>query len=158
MPIATAFGVCLLAIPALSQDPRAIDGDTIAFDGETVRLWGIDAPEIGQYCRAFNEPVDAGALAADILGDLAQTLSHCEPIGMDPDAAVIARCYLGTGEDLGAMMVAAGFAWDWPHQSGGAYTQDWSRAVAEGRGLTTIDCMPPWEWRQSQQAKSATRP
>ena len=32
-------------------DTRVIDGDTIVLNGSHVRLFGIDAPELGQLCK-----------------------------------------------------------------------------------------------------------
>jgi endonuclease YncB( thermonuclease family) len=40
----------LLARPAIAQEVRVTDGDTIKLNGTTYRLWGIDAPESKQLC------------------------------------------------------------------------------------------------------------
>ena len=68
-------------MPAISKDIRIIDGDSSEMDGEIIRLWGIDAPEIGQYCQVFHEPAEVGTLAADVLENLTRQLSYCEPTG-----------------------------------------------------------------------------
>jgi hypothetical protein len=47
---ALALALALLAAPAALCQPVAVDGDTLKADGVTWRLWGIDAPEIKQWC------------------------------------------------------------------------------------------------------------
>lgn len=39
-----ASALVLLWTAASTADIRVIDGDTLELDGETIRLWGIDAP------------------------------------------------------------------------------------------------------------------
>ncbi|MEM7446543.1 MAG: thermonuclease family protein, partial [Pseudomonadota bacterium] len=124
-------------------DINVIDGDTFEVEGQIIRLWGIDAPELDQHCRAFSEPVPAGELAAELLESLVYSLSHCEPMGDQPEDRTIARCHQTDGDDLGGEMVAAGYAWDWPEVSGGAYADRAAEAVAGGLGLTTIECQMP---------------
>lgn len=96
-------------------DVRVIDGDTLeAQDGETIRLWGVDAPETGS---------PGGAAATRAL----QILTHgrdlrCERIDLDPYGRTVARCRLGAHDvDLACRMVGLGYARDWPRYSGGAY-------------------------------------
>jgi len=149
--LAVLFVICL-TLPAVAQEIRVIDGDTFELDGEIIRLWGIDAPESDQACSAFGEPVGAGDLAAEVLQDLVQTLDRCETVDTDRDGQILARCFLDSGEDVGALMVEAGFAWDWPPYSGGAYADEAARATESG--LMTIDCMLPWEWREAMNIKT----
>lgn len=40
-----------------TEDYRVIDGDTIVLNGENVRLYGIDSPEIKQLCRDYGLPL-----------------------------------------------------------------------------------------------------
>ena len=47
---ALAAALALAASPALAQSARVVDGDTLKVYGVTYRLWGIDAPELGQPC------------------------------------------------------------------------------------------------------------
>jgi len=48
--------------------PRVIDGDSIVILKESIRLYGIDAPEIRQICRNKNNiPYMCGIIAKDAL-------------------------------------------------------------------------------------------
>ena len=42
------------------QAVRVIDGDTLEFDGQIIRLYGIDAPELGQLCDENGKPWPCG--------------------------------------------------------------------------------------------------
>ena len=53
---AMAWCVAMLWVSSVSAQQlqgaaRVVDGDTLRVAGERVRLFGIDAPEIGQPCR-----------------------------------------------------------------------------------------------------------
>jgi len=91
------------------------DGDTIVVGAVPVRLWGIAAPErrdpLGREATRF---VRERALAR-----------HAVCTGGTGERSwdrVVARCRIA-GEDLGALVVAAGLARDCPALSGGAYAR-----------------------------------
>lgn len=48
--------VLLFAMPAAALDLRVVNGDTLVLRGKTIRLWGIEAPEIGQQCLRDGNP------------------------------------------------------------------------------------------------------
>ncbi len=89
------------------------DGDTLRADGVGIRLWGIDAPEPdepgGPEARAALQAFTAGAEL------------RCEVKGTDRYRRIVARCDLPYGRDLACVLVAGGWAQDWPRYSGGAY-------------------------------------
>lgn len=138
--------------------PIAVDGDTLrlAVEGggvETVRLWGVDAPEGGQ-------PGGDHALQA-LAWALWRRGGHvglaCAVVDRDRWGRRVARC-AGFGEPEGALnaeMVRRGWAWDFARYSGGAYAAEERAARAERRGVFAIgDAVPPWEWRKMKREKA----
>ena len=153
MRTAIALAAVLLAAPTLAQDIRVIDGDTFEMDGETIRLWGIDAPEMDQPCRLDGEVVYAGQMAADILADVLLELDYCDTVDTDRWGRIVARCHTTDDELLGrheinSAVVLLGGAWDYRRFSGGEY--DLAESVARVReyGIWSMECTPPWEWRE----------
>ena len=90
-----------------------VDGDTIRIGKVSLRLAGIDAPELdhpwGQKAKwELIHLVKGQVITAKI----------------DPDMSydrLVATCYLPDGRDLSAEMVKRGLALDWPKFSGGKY-------------------------------------
>lgn len=90
-----------------------IDGDTIVINKITIRLFGIDAPELdqpyGQKAKwALLKLCKGHVVRAEFDGNLSHERS-------------VATCYLPDGRDLSAEMVKCGMALDWPKYSGGRY-------------------------------------
>ena len=124
---------------------RVIDGDTLEVGAETIRLWGIDAPEGGQSCARAGVTYDCGAEARAALSRLVSgRAGRCEARYKDRYDRTVARCFTG-GVDLGGELVRQGWALDYERYSKGHYRQD--QAEAEGRGLWLGEFAPPWEWR-----------
>lgn len=115
-----------------------VDGDTIRIGKVSLRLAGIDAPELEhpwgkkakwelvQFCKGQT-------ITAEIEPDLSYD-------------RVVATCYLPDGRDLSAEMVKIGMALDWPKFSGGKYAhlepdgvrkKHW-KAAARQRGHMTV--------------------
>src|SRR3984893_14935965 len=93
----------LVALPALAESVRVVDGDTLRVDGVTYRLWGIDAPEARQSCA---DDWPAGRTATEhlraLIGDRHVT---CEPLTLDRYCSIFALCR-ADGPDLGPDLVA----------------------------------------------------
>lgn len=102
-----------LAAALITGKAWVIDGDTIVVHGTHIRLWGIDAPEMdtkaGRYAKSF------------LMKFIARQPVACEAKDRDRYGRVVALCRRADGDDLAALMVAAGQARDWPEFSGGAY-------------------------------------
>lgn len=79
---------------------------------------------------------------------LLQVLGACEPMDTDRYGRMVARCYTLEGEDIGALLVAAGVAWDYGRYSGGCYADQEVGARAAGRGNWGMECVTAWEWRR----------
>lgn len=142
-----AAGVAaLLAGSAVAQAPASavIDGDTLRYNGATVHLWGIDAPEKGQTC---SDGWQAGTMAAEYLVGLIHNRKlACE---LKPSASTPGRTYAlckVDGQDLSAAMAEAGMAWSYAPQTQD-YTVQESNAMILVLGVHAHDCMKAWEWR-----------
>lgn len=125
----------------------ALDGDTIAYKGTNVHLWGIDAPEKGQTCL---DGWQAGKQAADYLAGLMRGKQvTCElKAATALDKLKYALCR-ADGQDLSAAMASAGMAWALVSQTLD-YTVQESTAMSQVWGVHANACMKAWEWRTSQ--------
>lgn len=134
----------LLAQPAHAQ--TVVDGDTLKLDGTIYRLWGIDAPEIGQHCT------DGWAAGAEATRYLRSILSNhkitCENKGSDRYGRTIGLCR-ADHSDIQADMVTAGMAWAFNRYSHDYVTNE-TNARANRRGVHGHDCIPAWEYRARQ--------
>jgi len=123
-----------------------IDGDTIEIRGQRLRLFGIDAPESSQLCRAENKPYRCGQQSAFALADkIGEQTVRCEERDIDRYQRVVAVCYLGK-EDLGSWLVKKGMALAFRRYSLD-YVAEEDEARAAKRGVWRGEFQPPWEWR-----------
>lgn len=124
---------------------QVIDGNTIKMDGTAYRLWGIDAPELGQRC--YPQGWAAGIEAARTLAAMIDKhpIVLCEARAVDPDGRTVALCRLG-GRDLGAAMVESGMAL----ASVGDYAEQETRARQARAGVHGHACLAPSEWREQR--------
>lgn len=90
-----------------------VDGDTIVIDKVSIRIAGIDAPELdhpfGKQAKwALLKLCKGQVVTARILPEMSYD-------------RLVAECALPDGRDLAAEMVRLGLALDWPRFSGGKY-------------------------------------
>lgn len=139
----------LIAGSAMAQAPASpvIDGDTLRYNGATVHLWGIDAPEVGQTC---SDGWPAGRIAADYLARLIHNRRLACDIEQSPSTPgkTYALCKVD-GKNLSAAMAEAGMAWSYTAQTKD-YTVQESNAMIGVFGVHAHDCMKAWEWRTRQ--------
>lgn len=109
-------GLILLAATAGSFAcllPSAIDGDTLrcANQSRTLRLAGIDTPEMPGHCRPGRACTVGDPYAArdHLRGLMRWHLVECADNGSDRYGRLIARCSAG-GTDLSCAMLASGLA------------------------------------------------
>lgn len=89
------------------------DTDTIVVSGVALRLNGVDAPENGT--QAGNEAT--AAMKRYVRG---MTVT-CELNGQRTHDRWVGVCFTNEGHDIGAVMIANGFALDCRRYSGGKY-------------------------------------
>jgi len=101
--------------PQILRGPAfVVDGDTISIKGQSIRLAGIDAPELdhpyGKNARwAMIQLCKGHVIRAEIVA------------GETTYERLVATCYLPDGRDLAAELVKQGLALDWAKHSGGKY-------------------------------------
>ena len=105
-----------------------VDGDTfVTTNDETVRVWGIDAPEEDQpfYQTAT---ITLESLIED-------SFLACNFITKGKYRRDIMRCYNADGQDIGALMIQKGMAKDYNSVSGGYYMRDEIQAQKRQLGI-----------------------
>jgi endonuclease YncB( thermonuclease family) len=115
---------------------QVIDGDTVKFGPQLVRLFGIDAPEKGQSCD--DGQWHPGPLAKKALEDfIAGRPVTCKQVDYDArNNRPVAHCVAGD-DDLQAMMVSAGWAWSFGRYSE-RYVPEEREAAAPKAGVLRI--------------------
>lgn len=111
-----ALALALLAGPAAAQvtgTARIHDADTLTIDRQAYRLAGIDGPEL-------NTPFGRGSrdMLISLIGGQPVT---CRATGARSYDRLVAVCGTRAIPDLGAALVARGWALDCRHYSGGRY-------------------------------------
>ncbi|WP_428659389.1 thermonuclease family protein [Reyranella sp.] len=153
----------LLAFPASAQTdndtvvpsarPRfqVVDGGTVRFGPQPVRLMGIAAPDKGQTCddgQWHPAPLAKKALETFIAGRAVS----CRQVDQDESGRPIGQCHAGA-DDLQAMMVSAGWAWSFGTY-GNLYEPEERDAARRRVGVHGHHCLRPWEWRAKQRARN----
>lgn len=98
------------------QVTRVIDGDTLRIAGQTasIRLWGVDAPEM----NTASGPASKAALANLVQG----RQLVCEHLGLDGYGRILGRCALEpAGQDLAVLLFDAGAAQEYCYFSRNYY-------------------------------------
>lgn len=152
-PLSTAPSADVVSKTRVVGTPRVVDGDTLEIDGRPLTLWGVDAPEPRQACTLDDGSTwPCGAEAARALANRLGTGGvECEPRGrLDGESVALCR---QDGEDLGAWLVARGFALDYPVTSRGHYRRR-ERAASRARlGVHRGGFEDPWVYRTRPDAR-----
>ena len=142
--IATLVGVfAVTVVVALFEEhisglPHAVDGDSLTIGEEHIRLYAIDAPELGQPCTSGG---DCGIKAKDFLASLihGRAVECRRRADDDRYGRTIAECS-ADGVDICREMVRSGHAM--------AYRSISTLYVADEP--SAFDFERPSEWRQQQ--------
>lgn len=127
---------------------RVVDGDTLVIGDTRVRLFGIDAPEMGQECVVNGRAWQCGKASREKLVELIGGSSvACHDQGVDRYGRVIGLC-VTKAHDLNGMMVLSGYAVNYDR-----YTRDYigmeHRAKTDKRGIWKGDFQRPEEYRHN---------
>ena len=130
----------------ISGPARILGGDRLRIEGREIRLYGIDATEPGQICRAEGVKYPCGAMATARLVEL--TLGReirCEGRDRARDGELLAVCFADKA-DLGARLMAAGWAMALRRETT-RYAAAEDRARKNKKGLWRGTFVRPWIWR-----------
>lgn len=105
-------------LTAASSSPWVIDGDTLSFDGEHVRVSNLDAPDIGTHARCALE-AERGREAKRFAIGLVRGASSVRigrREGLDRYGRTLARVVVD-GRDFAGFMIRAGHGRPWRGRS-----------------------------------------
>jgi endonuclease YncB( thermonuclease family) len=169
--ISLALALLLWVLPAagVTLPGRVLwvnDGDTVVVLGPgnaqySVRLAGIDAPELGQpYGQASKDHLSRRVAGRFVVVDWDKR---------DRYTSLVGKVLLGD-QDVCLEQVRAGLAWHYKHYQGEQTRTDrlrYARAEEEARGAerglwADPNPIPPWEWRRGmripEEEPAADRP
>lgn len=130
-----------------------VDGNTLQIGHRIYRLYGVDAPELGQLCHHDDKWHRCGVRAAFELGKL---LKLDGPLTCRPAAADRKRYVCRAGHiDLAKVLLSAGYALASPG-SGTAY-HNAQREARDGKlGLWHMAFLAPSAWRAGKRLPGAS--
>jgi endonuclease YncB( thermonuclease family) len=138
----------------VSGKPLVISGDVLEVAGRRFRLFGVDAPELGQSCVAKGRVFDCGLISTTALMDLTAGVDvTCRPLRETAAGTVLATCF-AAGYDIAKGMVHTGWALAFP-RSGTIYAAVEGFARKAGRGLWRGKFIAPWDWRRGKRLSGA---
>jgi endonuclease YncB( thermonuclease family) len=152
---AIILGARFTAVPASEvvhpvSDLLVIDGDTVEIAGEIVRLFGIEAPELGQRCLHDGVWTHCGLDAAFELKKLvgiSQSPLKCSPVA-SRDSTTTAICMLGK-TDIAHALLFGGYVRATDDASP-AYKEAEAEASRAGLGLWHSQFVDPLDWRAGE--------
>ncbi|TCH99960.1 thermonuclease family protein [Roseococcus sp. SYP-B2431] len=127
---------------------RIVDGDTLRLGDRTLRLYGVEAPERGQFCTNEQGALyDCGtAAAAELARLVGERGVECRVQGRDRFGRALGVCRAG-GVELNTALVTSG----WALADGGslpALVPVEAAARSAQRGLWAGGFEPPAHWRR----------
>ena len=137
---------------SISGRATAIEGDLLEIEGKRVRLYGIDAPELGQSCRVMIIAWGCGEDAQKMLSALiAERTVSCVELARDSSGVPAALCETEAAH-LNETMVRIGMALSSPAEPR-AFASEEAAAARERIGLWRSKFDKPWEWRDANAAR-----
>ena len=129
-----------------------IDGDSIRIATQSIRLLGIDAPELKQHCEVNNSVEPCGQHAHKKLSELiGGHLVYCLWSETDRYGRLLGTCYIRE-KNINAEMVKLGMALAYRRYSD-QYIEEEQQARDAAIGLWGGSFIEPWKWRKEKRSK-----
>ena len=126
--------------------PRVIDGDTLEIRGERIRLFAIDAPELGQpWWDSEGREEDAGRSARDALIALVEGKRLAVNVLREDQYRRSIAVVKVDGRDIARSMVSQGWAFASPGSK--RYRRVEMSARRKLRGFWQGELTMPWDYR-----------
>lgn len=103
----------------LGENSRVLDGDTLVWNGDVLKVSGIDAPELGPWAKCWAEAALAGHAKAYVETELSNGSWRIVQEAGSSNGMKLVRVVRADGEDLADLMVVGGYAantpghWNW---------------------------------------------
>jgi endonuclease YncB( thermonuclease family) len=134
----------------ISGKPRVLDGDTLKFGDQSVRLYGIDTAEAGQTCKAKSgKRWKCADEAMDRLADLIADGVTCRGDERDTYGRLLGTCYTPEGADINKQLVAEGLAWAFRKYSD-TYNAVEDEVRSKRIGIWQAETETPWDYRAAK--------
>jgi endonuclease YncB( thermonuclease family) len=127
--------------------PEVVDGDTLRLADLTIRLKGVDAPEMQQTCERGGRRYRCGEVAKDaLIARIGDGTIACRLAGRDRYGRSLGFCSVD-GRDIGAWLVEEGLAVGYND-----YEREEARARSRRAGLWAGSFERPQAWRQNRRS------
>ena len=156
-----SFFIFLLSTKASSIEkiegvPSVTDGDTIKINGNKIRLFGIDAPEVKQSCKkpyisfsfySLYKKYNCGVISTEKLRDkISNKKISCLISNKDRYGRFIGECFY-KNLNINSWMVKNGYAVAYLKYSKKFVAQE-NQAKKNKLGIWQGPFINPWEWRK----------
>ena len=143
------IALSLISALALADAARVIDGDTLEWKGERIRLMGFDAPEMKQTCERDGVTWLCGKEARKALVEwIGGRDVKCVGDERDKYDRLLAHCSVD-GHDVGEWMVSRGLAVAY-YQYSYEYQRAEHQAKSAKLGMWAGEFQKPWDWRKER--------
>ena len=133
---------------SLADNLKIVDGDTIVLNGEKIRFFGIDTPELKQTCLEGNEEVGCGMFAKMLLvKKIGNNTPKCIGEKKDFYKRTLAECFVN-GESLSSFLVRNGYSFAYRKYSK-KFIKDEEFAKSNKLGMWAMTFQYPWDFRKA---------
>ncbi|WP_455477588.1 thermonuclease family protein [Bartonella sp. B41] len=130
---------------SIKGEALVIDGDSISISSVMIRLAGIDAPELNQFCGVEEASYPCGVESKKYLESLTENQQIiCYWNKKDKYHRILATCKTNKVENINAKIVQNGWAVSY-HD----YPKEEEEAKKEKKGIWKSSFQYPREWRRS---------